>query len=98
MITEIIEITAELLYGDKRDPLNSKKADKHIEELRKHPWFTELFEDKRYHHLFFGNRRVRKFLRSKHRTTKLINNVNAQGTFISFLDKQNQKPKLPVVL
>ncbi|MFC7686279.1 hypothetical protein [Ureibacillus sp. GCM10028918] len=92
MITEILEITAELLFnGGRRDPLNSKKADKHIEELRRYQWFTELYEDKRYHHLFFGNRRVRKVLRSKYRTKRLINNTSAQGTFISLLDKQNQK-------
>mgnify|MGYP005755740751 CR=1 FL=1 len=43
------------------DSFNTKKIDKHIEELRKYKWFIELYEDEKYHRLFFVNKRVRKF-------------------------------------
>lgn len=88
----IFEIIAGLLgsFGQD-DSLNTKKIDKDIEELRKYKWFNELYEDEKYHRLFFVNKRVRKFLQSTFLTKRLRNNPKAQNTFKSILDKQLSK-------
>ncbi len=88
----IFEIIAGLLGSiGQDDSLNTKKIDKHIEELRKYNWFNELYDDEKYHRLFFVNKRVRKFLQSTYLTKRLIKNTNAQNTFKSFLEKQISK-------
>jgi hypothetical protein len=38
--------------------LDTKKIDRNIETLKKHRWFKELFDDERYHRLFFVNRLI----------------------------------------
>lgn len=85
----IFEIIAGLLGSiGQDDSLNTKKIDKHIEELRKYEWFKELYNDEKYHRLFFVNKRVRKFLQSTYLTNRLKSNPNAQNTFKSLLEKQ----------
>jgi hypothetical protein len=91
----IFEIIAGLLGGIGQDnSLNTKKIDKHINELRKYNWFNTLYNDEKYHRLFFVNKRVRKFLQSTFLTKRLINNPNAQNTFKTLLDKQLSKKSL----
>lgn len=88
----LFEIIAGLLGSiGQDDSLNTKKIDKHIKELRKYNWFNELYEDEKYHRLFFVNKRVRKFLQSTFLTKRLRNNPNAQNTFKSLLNKQFSK-------
>jgi hypothetical protein len=88
----IFEIIAGLLGGiGQDDSLNTKKIDKNIEELRKYNWFNTLYDDEKYHRLFFVNKRVRKSLQSTFLTKRLKNNPNAQKTFKSLLDKQLKK-------
>ncbi|WP_332697061.1 hypothetical protein [Halalkalibacter lacteus] len=88
----IFEIIAGLLGSIGQDnSLDTKKIDKHIEELRKYKWFNELYSDEKYHRLFWGNRRVRKFLQSRFLTKRMINNSNAQKSFKSLLDKLSIK-------
>jgi hypothetical protein len=59
----LFEIIAGLLGSiGQDDSLNTKKIDKHIEELRNYNWFNELYEDEKYHRLFFVNKQVRKFI------------------------------------
>jgi hypothetical protein len=88
----IFEIIAGLLGSiGQDDSLNTKKIDRHIEELRKNNWFKKLYDDEKYHRLFFVNKPVRKFLQSTFLTKRLINNPNTQNTFKSLLDKQLSK-------
>jgi hypothetical protein len=68
--------------------LDTKKIDNHINELRRYQWFNELYEDETYHRLFFVNRRVRKMLQSRIHVRRLINNVHAQNSFRTYLEKQ----------
>jgi hypothetical protein len=57
----IFEIIAGLLGSiGQDDSLNTKKIDKHIEELRKNNWFNKLYDDEKYHRLFFVYKPVRK--------------------------------------
>lgn len=85
----IFEIIAGLLRSiGQDDSLNTKKIDKHIGKLRNYNWFNELYDNKKYHRLFFVNKHVRKFLQSTYQTKRLINNSNAQNSFKSFLEKQ----------
>jgi hypothetical protein len=88
----IFEIIAGLLGSiGQDDSLDTKKIDKHIEELRNYKWFNKLYNDEKYHRLFFVNRKVRKFLQSRILMKRLINNSNTQKTFQSLLDKQLSK-------
>lgn len=88
----IFEIIAGLLGNiGQDDSLDTKKIDKHIEELRNYKWFNELYNDEKYHRLFFVNRKVREFLQSRILMRRLINNSNTQKTFQSLLDKQLSK-------
>ncbi len=88
----IFEIIAALLGSiGQDDSLDTRKIDKHIEELKKHKWFYEIYSDEKYHRLFLGNRRVRKYLQSRFLTKRMVNNLNAQKAFKSLLDKQLSK-------
>jgi hypothetical protein len=88
----LFEIIAGLLGGIGQDnSLNTKKIDKHIEELRSYKWFNEIYEDEKYNRLFFVNRRVRKLLQSRYLTRRMINNLKAQNKFKAFLNKQLNK-------
>jgi hypothetical protein len=71
--------------------LNTRKIDRHIEELKQHKWFNELFESEKYHRLFFGNVHVRKYLESKLRVHRLIHSPLTQERFKRFLERQSQK-------
>jgi len=99
MINAFIEITLELLTNlGQKNPLDSKRVDKHIEELQQYHWFHALYENENYHHLFFGNKRVRKYLRSTYRTKRLISQTKEQKNFQIFLDKQIRKQSLDKAL
>lgn len=89
MLFEVIAVLLGSIGQD--DSLDTRKIDKHIEELKKHKWFREIYSDEKYHRLFFTNRRVRKFLQSRLLTKRMINNSNAQNSFKSLLDKQLSK-------
>ena len=68
----LYEIISGLLQSIGQDSsLNTKKIDKHIKQLRKYEWFNDLYVSKSYHHLFFGNRKVRKHLQSGLTTRKI---------------------------
>ncbi|MFC0562482.1 hypothetical protein [Halalkalibacter alkalisediminis] len=88
----IFEIIAGLLGSIGQDTsLDTRKIDKHIEELKKQKWFIEIYNDEKYHRLFLENRRVRKFLQSRFLTKRMVNNPNAQKAFKLLLDKQLNK-------
>ena len=62
MLSFLIELIAGLFgYSD---TLNTKKIDQNIEQLNQHDWFKNIYEDERYHRLFFVNKHVRRFLQS----------------------------------
>lgn len=68
--------------------LNTNKIDGHIVELKKHSWFKDIYEDEKYHRLFFVNRKVRKYLQSRIRVKRIIKSEDAKRKFISFLNQQ----------
>ncbi|WP_244933647.1 hypothetical protein [Neobacillus mesonae] len=45
--------------------LDTRKIDQHIKELNNYPWFKVIYDDEKYHKLFFVNRTVRKYLQGK---------------------------------
>jgi len=51
MLSFLIELIAGLFgYSD---TLNRKKIDQNIEQLNQHDWFKKIYEDEKYHRLFF---------------------------------------------
>lgn len=71
--------------------LNTQKIDQNIDLLKRQAWFNLLYQDERYHRLFFVNRRVRKYLQSTIRVKKIISNPKAQQKFLLFLDKEVER-------
>lgn len=68
--------------------LDTKTIDRHIQELNEHQWFNKIYENENYRKLFFTNVHVRRYLESKRRVRKLINDPYAREKFIIFLEKQ----------
>ncbi|WP_066394176.1 hypothetical protein [Neobacillus mesonae] len=71
--------------------LDTRKIDQHIKELNNYPWFKVIYDDEKYHKLFFVNREVRKYLQSKFRVKRIIKSKQAQMKFIKFLQLQTIK-------
>ena len=70
------------------DALNTKKIDQNIERLNQYDWFKKIYEDVRYHRLFFVNKHVRRYLHSTIRVRKIIRSIEAQRKLLFLLDKQ----------
>ena len=86
MLSFLIELIAGLFgYSD---TLNTKKIDQNIEQLNQHDWFKNIYEDERYHRLFFVNKHVRRYLQSTIRVRKIIRSKEAQRKLLFLLDKQ----------
>ncbi|MGE7920824.1 hypothetical protein ACQKM9_18080 [Viridibacillus sp. NPDC093762] len=68
--------------------LNTKKIDQNIELLKQHDWFKNIYEDERYHRLFFVSKKVRRYLQSTIRVRKIIRSKEAQKKLLLFLNKQ----------
>ncbi|WP_066303900.1 hypothetical protein [Bacillus sp. FJAT-29814] len=86
MLSFLFELIAGLFgYSD---ILNTKKIDQNIEQLNQHNWFKNIYEDERYHRLFFVNKHVRRYLQSTIRVRKIIRSKEAQRKLLYLLDKQ----------
>ncbi|PLS08623.1 hypothetical protein CVD27_02755 [Neobacillus cucumis] len=68
--------------------LNTKKIDKNIEILKHQDWFKRIYEDEKYHKLFFTNKYVRAYLQSNFRVKKIVRNEKNQKKFLNLLDIQ----------
>jgi hypothetical protein len=88
---EIIRAIFENMANDRS--LNTAKIDKNIEELRKYKWFTDLYENEKYHRLFLVNRDIRKYLNSSLRIKRLKTNPNVQRKFVRWLERQLERAK-----
>ncbi|MCD7035222.1 hypothetical protein LRR81_13325 [Metabacillus sp. GX 13764] len=62
-----------------------KKIDRHITMLRKEAWFNSLFRISANRKLIFNNRKVRRYLKSRRRVKRLIEDVKAQRHFQTLL-------------
>ena len=76
------------MVGVSTGALNTRKIDKNIEQLKQQEWFKKIYEDEKYHRLFFTNRHVRAYLQSSTRVKKIIRSNEAQRKLMSILDKQ----------
>lgn len=70
------------------DTLNTRKIDRNIEQLNEYDWFKKVYEDKKYHRLFFVNKRIRYYLQSTVRVRRIIRRKEAQKKLLLFLDKE----------
>lgn len=71
--------------------LDTRKIDQNIILLKGEGWFNQIYENERYHRLFFINRQVRRYLQSTIRVKRIIRNPKAQQKFMVFLDLQAEK-------
>ena len=70
------------------DTLNTKKIDQNIERLNQYDWFKKIYEDEKYHRLFFVNKHVRRYLQSTIRVRKIIRSKEARRKLLYLLDKE----------
>ncbi|QOV12242.1 hypothetical protein JNUCC6_05610 [Viridibacillus arvi] len=89
MISFLLEFIAGL-FGSigYSETLNTKKIDQNIDQLKQHDWFKNIYEDERYHRLFFVSKKVRRYLQSTIRVRKIIRSKEAQKKLLSLLNKQ----------
>ena len=73
--------------------LDSRKIDRHIEELERQEWFNVYYTDAKYRSLFFGNVNVRKKLQSRILVKRMLTSDKAQKSFGHYLQKQINKRK-----
>ncbi|MEH7417249.1 hypothetical protein V7266_18355 [Neobacillus drentensis] len=78
----------EVLFGGSSTGLDTKKIDNNIELLKKQGWFKQIYEDEKYHKLFFTNKHVRGYLQSTLRVKKMIQNNKSQKKLLSLLESQ----------
>ena len=71
-------------FGD--NSLDTRKID-----LKNHTWFKDIYEDEKYHRLFFVNRNVRQYLQSTMYVKRIIKREKSQQLFLVFLNKQLKK-------
>ena len=89
MFSFIFELIAGL-FGDigYSDTLNTEKIDQNIERLNQHDWFKKIYEDEKYHRLFFVNKRIRGYLQSTIRVRKIIRSKEAQRKLLLLIEQQ----------
>ncbi|MGE7762924.1 hypothetical protein [Peribacillus sp. NPDC097895] len=68
--------------------LDTRKIDRNIEMLKNHNWFKDIYEDEKYHRLFFVNRTVRQYLQKTMRVKRIIKREKSQRVFLLFLNNQ----------
>lgn len=91
MLYEIISAILQSIGIGQDNSLNTEKIDKHIKQLRKHEWFNDLYNSETYRHLFFGNKKVRKYLQSRLTTRRMLRSLKAQEKFKKLLVKQENE-------
>lgn len=73
------------------ETLNTKKINRNIEKLLESEWFSELYTNKRYRHLFFANKRIRYHLQSSRRAQNIIRSEKAQKKLVFLLEKESKR-------
>ncbi|MEH7332038.1 hypothetical protein V7161_05330 [Neobacillus drentensis] len=71
--------------------IDTRRIDAHIHELKKLPWFQELYQEEKYRKLIVMNYRIRRYLDSPFRVKRLMNSSKAQLHFLKLLNKQIEK-------
>jgi hypothetical protein len=75
-----------LAYGNTLDKV---KIDRNIEHLKQHVWFSEVYDDEKFHRLFFVNKHISRYLQRGNRVKKLIEHKKSQEKFIILLHEQS---------
>jgi hypothetical protein len=68
--------------------LDTRKIDKNIDILRTQGWFKVIYEDEKYHRLFFTNKHIRRYLQSNYRTKRIMRSNKGREKFLMILNKQ----------
>jgi hypothetical protein len=72
-------------YGN---TLDTVKIDRNIDHLKQYGWFREVYDDENFHRLFFVNKHIRRYLQSRYRVKRMIENKKDQEKFITLLHEQ----------
>ena len=67
--------------------LNTQNIEKNIERLKGYSWFNELYENEEHHRSFFVSLKIRKYLESSLRVSKLIRSEKERVKFILMLEE-----------
>jgi hypothetical protein len=91
MLRDVIDFMFDVFSNGSFSGLDTRRIDAHIEELKKYDWFQRIYHDEKYRKLFFTNVHVRKYLQSRRRVNKIVDNPVAREKFMIFLEKQSKK-------
>ncbi len=67
--------------------LNTQNIEKNIGKLKGYSWFNELYENEEHHRSFFVSLKIRKYLESSLRVSKLIRSEKERVKFIVMLEE-----------
>ena len=67
--------------------LNTQNIEKNIKRLKGYSWFNELYENEEHLRSFFVSLKIRKYLESSLRVSKLIRSEKERETFILMLEE-----------
>ena len=89
IVTFILSIisSANLLDFSRSKGLNTQNIEKNIEKLKGYSWFNELYENEEHHRSFFVSLKIRKYLESSLRVSKLIRKEKERLKFILLLEE-----------
>ncbi|OLS34468.1 hypothetical protein [Bacillus sp. MRMR6] len=90
MFAFLFDFLGAFTYGSNTS-LDTRKIDKNIELLKQQDWFKRIYEDEKYHRLFFTNRTIRVYLQSTYRVKRIVRNELAQEKLLNLLDKHSRK-------
>ena len=89
IVTLILSIisSVNLLDFSSGKRVNTQNIEKNIEKLKGYPWFNELYENEEHHRSFFVSFKIRKYLESSLRVSKLIRSEKEREKFILMLEE-----------
>lgn len=67
------------------------KLEKNIDKLIKEDWFAALYDDFRYSHIIWHNRKVKRFLMKYENVESLMNNEQDREKFIHLIKQEHNK-------
>jgi hypothetical protein len=91
MLRDFIDVLFDFFSNGQFSGLDTRRIDAHIEELKEYDWFNRLYHDEKYRKRFFTNVHVRKYLQSRRRVNKIMDNPAAREKFVMLLEKQVKK-------
>ncbi len=89
MMEFLFELIGEILMG--LIPTPKSKMEKNMEKLKQEKWFLSLWQDYRYQHILFHNKKVKRTLRNNQLVDQLLTIAHEREKFIELVKHEHEK-------